>query len=102
MQSNPDLEQPLLAKTFDVNCGYFSAVERIRQSLLWLSARGSRVMRMQVKEGRVLIEIHGPVNAGVPPQCLVFGGEDYRCVELYGCQVLWRHQKTNGELTNDS
>ncbi|WP_445364429.1 hypothetical protein ACJJIQ_09235 [Microbulbifer sp. ANSA003] len=57
---------------------------------------------MQIKEGRVLIEIQGPVSFGAPPQCLVFGGEDYRSIELYGCQVLWRHQKTNGELTHDS
>lgn len=80
------------------NVPHFSAVQRMRLSLLWLSSHGATVLRMQAKEGRVLIEIDRAVDIGEPPRRLVFGGEDYRQIELYGCQVLWRQPTTEGDL----
>jgi len=92
-------EPPLLNKSWAENGPHFAAVEMMRKCLYWLSAQGARVLRMQTKEGRVLVETSGPVDTGVMESSEIYGGEEYGRTEVYGCQVLWRQPTTNdGDL----
>ncbi|WP_444886005.1 hypothetical protein [Microbulbifer sp. PSTR4-B] len=85
--------EPLLNRSWGANAPYLAAVECLRKCLYWLSFHGAEALRAQVKAGRVLVEVDRPIPGESAPR--MHGGEDYRAVELCGCQVIWRKEKQN-------
>lgn len=83
-------EAPLLNRAWGPNAPYLGALRQARECLHWLSFYGAEVQRLQVKAGRVLVEVGSPVPGDSEPR--IHGGEDYRAAGLCGCLVIWKQE----------
>ena len=72
------------------NSLYFRALKHLWRCLLWLSKQRVRVVRAQIKEGRALVEVVGPLQTELPITESEHKGQPYLRVDVCGCQVIWR------------
>lgn len=77
-----------LNTAFADNAPTLHTLHALRDCVVWLSAMGVSVVRMQIKNGCGLIETNGAPTAERQDH----SDPNYECAEAFGCQLLWRKE----------
>lgn len=72
---------------FPINIDFFRMNWDLYHCLLWLSVRGIKVKRIQIRDTRCLIETEQPVPE---IETVNVDGDTYARANLNNCQVIWR------------
>lgn len=86
----------LLTNSFSCNLPYASAANNIYLCTFILSVRAIDIVRIQIKNGRALIEVATPVT-WLEATRTEANGRIYENVIIEGCQVAWQVGNDDGQ-----